>query len=309
MDRIEWLRNGIPFEEPGIEIGPLDRPVMPRPESAVCYADHLDRTGLVAKYEAHAGVNSDAIPEIDFVIGAEGLRAAIGDRQFHYLIASHVIEHVPNPIGWLQDIHGLLKDGGVVALAIPDRRRCFDALRRETTPAEWIEAALFNHVRPSPSRIFDALSNEVTLNGNISWAHDCEPNELRLSRTAAHALHITQRVLATDDYFDVHCWTFTPESFSNLMRTVVSTGLIKLKLLEASGTQGGEFFVRLGRDDAMDATALRCTYPAAGGRYDELPHSFDAARYCELNPDVAAAGVDPNDHYIEFGRREGRRWS
>lgn len=33
---------------------------------------------------------------------------------------------------------------------------------------------------------------------------------------------------------------------------------------------------------------------------------FDAAWYLLTNPDVAQAGADPLDHYIEFGRREGR---
>lgn len=307
MDRIEWLRHGISMHLPGIEIGPLDRPVMPRPGSAVLYADHLDRQGLREKYAQHAAVNLAAIPEIDFVIGEDGLRGAVGDQQLHYLIASHVIEHVPNPIRWLNEIHDLLYDGGVVSLAIPDRRRCFDALRRESTPGEWVEAYLLDHTRPSPSRIFDALSNEVKVNGAISWNHDPLPNELRLSRTADHALRIARHVLQGDAYFDVHCWTFTPESFCNLMRTVVSTGLIRLKLLAITATHGNEFFVRLGRDDTMALNALRCSYPAAGGRYDGLPGDFDAAAYCRLNPDVEAAGVDPYDHYIEYGAGEGRR--
>ena len=38
------------------------------------------------------------------------------------------------------------------------------------------------------------------------------------------------------------------------------------------------------------------------------PADFDPARYLELNPDVAAAGADPVRHYLDFGRREGRRF-
>lgn len=36
---------------------------------------------------------------------------------------------------------------------------------------------------------------------------------------------------------------------------------------------------------------------------------FDPAAYLEANPDVAAAGVDPWQHYLDFGRHEGRRLS
>lgn len=39
-----------------------------------------------------------------------------------------------------------------------------------------------------------------------------------------------------------------------------------------------------------------------------LPTDFDAKAYLELNPDVAAAGVDPGTHYLEFGWNEGRKY-
>jgi Phytanoyl-CoA dioxygenase (PhyH) len=34
---------------------------------------------------------------------------------------------------------------------------------------------------------------------------------------------------------------------------------------------------------------------------------FDPQRYLDLNPDVAAAGVDPYEHYVRHGHAEGRR--
>lgn len=39
-----------------------------------------------------------------------------------------------------------------------------------------------------------------------------------------------------------------------------------------------------------------------------LDAGFDPQLYLESNPDVAAAGVDPWEHYEQFGRAEGRRW-
>lgn len=89
-------------------------------------------------------------------------------------------------------------------------RRCFDALRRQSAPAEWIEAFMLDHPRPSPSRISDALSNEVKWNDAISWHSDLPPDELRLRRTADHALRIARGHFASPDYFDGRCGTFTP---------------------------------------------------------------------------------------------------
>ena len=41
---------------------------------------------------------------------------------------------------------------------------------------------------------------------------------------------------------------------------------------------------------------------------NQLPKfEFDANVYLELNPDVKEAGVNPYQHYLEFGIKEGRR--
>jgi len=37
-----------------------------------------------------------------------------------------------------------------------------------------------------------------------------------------------------------------------------------------------------------------------------VPAAFDRAAYLRANPDVAAAGVDPEKHWLEFGSKEGR---
>ena len=34
---------------------------------------------------------------------------------------------------------------------------------------------------------------------------------------------------------------------------------------------------------------------------------FDHEFYLNANPDVASAGIDPLDHYIRWGRHEGRK--
>jgi hypothetical protein len=44
-------------------------------------------------------------------------------------------------------------------------------------------------------------------------------------------------------------------------------------------------------------------------KLSRVPEGFSPGRYLELNPDVAAAGVDPVQHYLEYGFREGRRYS
>ena len=40
----------------------------------------------------------------------------------------------------------------------------------------------------------------------------------------------------------------------------------------------------------------------------KAPKDFDPQRYLDLNPDVAAAGMDPRKHYVRHGAREQRRY-
>lgn len=44
------------------------------------------------------------------------------------------------------------------------------------------------------------------------------------------------------------------------------------------------------------------------GEAPDLPEGFDGEAYLNLNPDVRAAGVDPQEHYLRHGRYESRRY-
>ena len=41
---------------------------------------------------------------------------------------------------------------------------------------------------------------------------------------------------------------------------------------------------------------------------EELPADFDPQRYLQLYPDLRMANVNPTQHFIKFGRKEGRRY-
>jgi glycosyltransferase involved in cell wall biosynthesis len=55
-----------------------------------------------------------------------------------------------------------------------------------------------------------------------------------------------------------------------------------------------------------DAAATEAAAAAAAVRLAELPADFSGAVYLQLHPDLARAGVDPADHFLAFGRHEGR---
>jgi hypothetical protein len=42
--------------------------------------------------------------------------------------------------------------------------------------------------------------------------------------------------------------------------------------------------------------------------YDELPEDFDPEYYLAINSDVQKSGQDPVQHYLRYGRKEGRQY-
>ena len=63
------------------------------------------------------------IEDVDHVWTGGSLVTAIGlPRHFEFLIASHVVEHSVDPIGFFQDCEALLGDTGRISLVIPDKR-------------------------------------------------------------------------------------------------------------------------------------------------------------------------------------------
>lgn len=307
MNRNQILSRGLDLSRPGLEIGALHNPCIAKSGSKVLYVDHLPTEELKAKYRADGFPHCDAIEDVDIVVGADGLLEAVGERQFAYVVASHVIEHIANPIRWLREIHTLLEPGGVLSLAIPDKRYCFDRLRSESVTAQWIDAYVRDDNAPPPGRIFDALHNEVTFEGNITWNRDVDPGFLRHLTHPREALRAAIETYRSGAYRDVHCSTFTPASFFRLARQLAVVGLFDFEVKQFVDSIGHEFFVQLRRQETPDWTRQIASMPILReGRFVSVPVDFDAEFYLRTYPDIAAAQLDPVEHYLNYGRQEGR---
>jgi hypothetical protein len=257
----------------GLELGPLINPVVRRDMGDIRYIDHVDTDELRARYATHVGFDVDAIVPIDYVSRTGSIHDTVGpDIPFDYVIASHVIEHVPDVIGWLGDIRSVLKDDGVLSLAIPDHRRCFDALRSPTVTADLIHAYLTKPTIPSPRLVFDHYSSAVAWRGLISWEEEPPFEELVLVHSEAEALERAATAATSGDYLDVHCWMFTPSSFTRLFGALTRLHLVPFSLESCSETVGGEFFATLRVADPREASA-----PPVAGDVGLLPSASEHA--------------------------------
>ena len=87
----------------GLEIGPSHNPIAPKKKGyKVHILDHLSTNDLRIKYQDH-GLNLDNIEEVDFIWSGQPLHEIIGKKHcYDWIIASHVIEHLPDLISFLQ---------------------------------------------------------------------------------------------------------------------------------------------------------------------------------------------------------------
>lgn len=129
----------------GIEIGPFVWPLRVPPGARVRNVDFKSREELVSAGRASVK-NIEAIPEIHIVDKAEKL-ATIPDASLDFVIASHVIEHLEDPLGALENWLRVLRPGGVVYIGVPDASQTFDSQRPRTTA----EHVLLDH-RDGPER-------------------------------------------------------------------------------------------------------------------------------------------------------------
>jgi SAM-dependent methyltransferase len=82
----------------------------------------------------------DAEPGMQYIHDATDL-ASIPDSSYEFLLASHILEHVANPLRALEEFHRVLKPKGFILIAVPNRLHIFDHRRPVTTFAH-LEADL-----------------------------------------------------------------------------------------------------------------------------------------------------------------------
>lgn len=240
----------------GVEIGPLHHPRLRRDEGNVRYLDHATRDELRAKYEgnAEAAAHLDDLVDVDYIWSpGKRLIEVVGDwAPVDFVIASHLIEHLPNPVGWLHQVAELLRPGGVLSLVIPDKRYCFDAKRRETTLSQLVDSAIRERDLPTFQQIFDHESNFLgTVAAAELWAgtdvSGRRRGDVKSAEQFALARCLHQR--DTGEYLDVHASVFTPTSFLEILEGLIELDWLDFMIVRFYPTEVGslEFFVTLER--------------------------------------------------------------
>jgi hypothetical protein len=224
MTRNEVLLEGLNKETAKIiELGPSFAPVAAKRHGwKTTIVDHTDQAGLLDKYSAYESLDLSAIEEVDVIWGGELLHESFPEAErgsFDAIIASHVIEHIVDPISFLNSAAVLLRPSGKVFLAVPDKRLCFDCLRPVSSTGQVIAAFEMKRKRHAYAAVFDALAYDTRPpDGSPSWAKGTAFAP-RFNGPLDGAVGFLKGYdeNANAGYLDVHGWVFTPASFSLIL--------------------------------------------------------------------------------------------
>lgn len=257
--RAEILLASVPRRGRVIEIGPSFSPIAPKAQGwDTRTLDHLTRQGLVEKYAGHPGVDVGRIEEVDYVWTGGPLSDAVPPAMhgtFDAFVASHVIEHTPDLLAFLDSATALLKGDGIVVLAVPDKRYCFDYFQPLTTAGQILEAHAERRSQHSRRLVFDQFAYAVADGDSGAWGQ--HPSRgLRMAHRFEYARDMAFSSRPDTDYVDVHAWRFSPASFQLLLLELARLGETDWRVEHVTEAAGCEFFAWLRRGGEAAATAL-----------------------------------------------------
>ncbi len=274
FDRVERVLETIDRDGLGLEVGPSHSPMAPKAAGfRVHVLDHVDAATLRARYESegHEAVDTSLIEEVDFVWKGEPLAEVVGGEGIYdWVISSHSIEHMPDPIAFLQGCEQILASGGRLALVVPDFRYCFDTYGSPTTTGMLLDAHREQRTMPSSGQVFDYLSRCASLDDAIAWSAGTPGDPDLLYDRSKSVQGYADASAGADFSGDLHCWRFTPQTFAVILDDLLGLGLIGLAVVASHDTFGAEFWVTLGQggepaDERTRAELLRAARRSLAG--------------------------------------------
>ncbi len=221
MNRTDRFLNHLDKSMSIIEIGPSHAPLVPKADGwNTTIVDHASKEDLCIKYARMA--NRQRIEDVDVIWSGGELDTKFPTQShgtYHAIIASHVLEHMPDPIRFLKSCETLMKEDGKILLALPDKRHSFDLFGQFTWASEWLSAYTIKATVHSKNTAYNHVDYAVRQGSNLAWGNNLNKDELVLVHTLDQAIGCWRAASGdgTGVYTDYHAWRFTPASFQLLL--------------------------------------------------------------------------------------------
>lgn len=208
VDRHSFVAS-VPDDFRILELGPLASPMIQ--STQVDYFDRLNTEELRRIAELN-GFDSSRVPEIRWVEANADL--SIVTEKYDIVISSHVIEHQFDLVGHLKQVEGLLEPGGMYLLVVPDKRYCFDHFIAESTIADVLQA----HFSELRSHELCSVIEHYALTTHNDPLRHWRGDSPRRRPTAEAVREAIRHFQESGTNLDVHKWSFTPESFEEILQ-------------------------------------------------------------------------------------------
>jgi predicted SAM-dependent methyltransferase len=210
----------------GLELGALESPCPLPPGAEVTYCDRLNADEARRLFPELADRTLQS-PDVILDVNREGLgRFPTGSQDF--AVCNHVLEHIANPIACLGELFRVVRTGGHVVVAVPDKRFTFDKPRGLTSFEHLAAEYEAGVTEPSIEHYFDlvALFHPTEILGGV----EAISRRVELLRERAEHAHV-----------------WDSESFrAFLSRAMAFLGVSARTVFEASGDDTGhEYFAIL----------------------------------------------------------------
>ena len=234
-----------------LEIGPSFRPIACRSAGWRSYSlDHASQEELREKYRGSHPIEN--IKPVDFIWRSGALEDTVPPEfhgTFDVVIASHVIEHFPDPVGFYLSAAMILKAGGLVSLVVPDKRLTFDFFKPVSVTSDLLNVHAQGRTRHSRKTAFDNLAYNVFEHGDMSWSwRPVDQFTFPAGNTALEqAKQIFDSTVEDESapYVDFHHTVHTPSSFALNILELGQLGVIPFTIAQSYPTSDCEFFVTL----------------------------------------------------------------
>lgn len=234
-DRATLLKNGLSMIDQLIEVGPSYNPILRKADGwRTTVVDHATKAELLAKYYHEPSVDTSMIEEVDIIWRDGALADAFAPSDygmFSAILASHVLEHVPDPVEFFRSAQKILREKqSSLRLALPDKRYCFDFFRPLATTGRLLEAHLNQATHHRFADHFDHVAYMAFADGRPGWG--AQPfDKLELCYEMEFGKQNAERTLKPDSgYIDCHAWQFTPSSFELLVIELGELDMIDWKV-------------------------------------------------------------------------------
>ena len=179
-----------------------------RSDTHVIYVDKLTQQNLIAQY---ADIPPERIVEPDVVCEGTTL-GGIRDSSFDFVIANHLLEHIPDPLMALDNWFRVLRSNGILYLTIPDMLGTFDADK----PLTSLEHIIADNSASKENR----RSDYIHFLEWVTYVHHKFPPYAPIPSTElGHAaMQLQQRIERT--HGSIHYHTFVEQTILQLVHLV-----------------------------------------------------------------------------------------